>query len=260
METGRQWIASSLFTLRRWIPPSLRYLLWQVRMLHPIGASHVDVERVFSRIGAAIDRDRLLRLRGRHRSARFDLEDACNYELKLRVAIVKAMVMGLHVARPLRVLDIGHGGGYFVIVCRHFGHTCDGSEVPVERLPVDTAALYAELTAALGFQDEQRLIVDAHRPLALQRTYDVICAQKICFNDHLKPSEWSVPQWRRFIEDACRFLEPGGRIVLELNESVERYGAMRWYDAPLLDYFSSVGQVNDNWIEIREPQQVHFRL
>lgn len=219
-------------------------------MLRSIGASRIDVEQLFTRISAAIDQDRLRRLHAHHLHTRADLEEACNYTRKLRIAIVKAMMMGLHAAQPLRILDIGHGGGYFVVVCRHLGHVCDGSEVPFERLPVEAAALYAEITAALGFHDQQRMVVEAYHPLALRTTYDVICAHKICFNNYLKPSEWSVPQWRFFVEDARRFLGPDGRIVLELNENPERYGAMRWYDAALHEYFSSVGVVSGNWIVI----------
>ena len=249
----RRRIASSLRTLRNLVPTSLRYRVWQDRMLKSAHrVSKIDVERLFARIEAVIDHKRLRRLRAQQRSAS-DLEKASNHELMLRIAIVKAFVMGLHLERRLRVLDIGHGGGYFVTVCRQLGHDCDGTEVPIEHLPSRVAAVYGEIAAALGYRDEQRLLVEAHQPLSLQGTYDLINAHGICFNGHLKPTEWSVPQWRFFVEDARRFIAPGGLLALELNENLEKYGSLRWYDGQLRDYFLSVGTVASN--SIRIPQR-----
>jgi SAM-dependent methyltransferase len=238
--------------LRDLVPMSIRQRLWEDRMLRRAPpATRNDVERLFADIAHTIDCERLRRLFAAHRDAPFDLAEACDHERKLRIAIVKAFVMGLHGGPPLRVLDLGHGGGYFVTVARRLGHTCDGTEVPADRLPPRAAALYEEITAALGYQDQQRVLVERFRPLGIAGNYDVICAHKICFNDHGKPSEWTVPEWRFFIEDARRLLAPGGRLVLELNENRARFGALRWYDAPLRAYFRSVGTVDDHWITVR---------
>jgi len=237
------------------VPPELRYAVWQRRMLRGLPAgSAAEVERRFAQIAATIDRDRLRRLHARQRDASADHRDACHHELKLRIAIVKAMVMGLHRGPRRRILDLGHGGGYFVLACRHLGHACDGTEVPEDHMPAAAVALYAELTAALGYHDGQRLRIERGRPIELPGgavTYDVISAHKICFNDHRKPTEWTTPAWRSFVTDIRRFLAPHGRLVLELNEHVARYGALRWYDAELRDYFASVGTVAGNWITIR---------
>jgi hypothetical protein len=243
-------MASSLKGLRKLAPMSLRYRVWQHRMLQSAqGVSTVDVERLFAKIEAAIDHVGLRRLRTQMREMP-DLEELSNHGRGLRIAIVKAFVMGLHIEQRLRILDIGRGAGYFVTVCRYLGHTCDGTEVPIDHLPPQTAAVYAKITAALGHRDEQRLLIEAHRPLALKGTYELINAQRICFNAHFEPTEWSVPQWKFFIEDARRFLASGGRIALELNENVGKYGLMRWYDTPLRDYFVSVGTVTNNSIHI----------
>ena len=81
----------------------------------------------------------------------------------------------------------------------------------------------SKITAALGYHDEPRLLDEAHRPLS---------------------------QWQFFVEGVRRLLAPNGRRVLELNENIERYGRLRWYDARLHDYFASVGVVAKNWITI----------
>ena len=39
-------------------------------------------------------------------------------------------------------------------------------------------------------------------------------------------------------------------LALELNENLERYGSLRWYDGRLRDYFLSVGTVASNSIRI----------
>jgi hypothetical protein len=54
----------------------------------------------------------------------------------------------------------------------------------------------------------------------------------------------------------CRFLAPGGRLVLELNEDVARYGARRWYDAELAHYFGTVGLAVRGWITIERDRAV----
>ena len=214
------------------------------------GSSRSDVERLFARIEPTIDRVRLRLLFEAHRGAPFDLAEAADYERKLQIAIVKAFLHGLHTLPSLRILDIGHGGGYFVTVARRLGHDAHGTEVPVDRLPDRAARLYAELTAALGYHDERRLVVERFVPMKLDGAYDLITAHKICFNDHMKPTSWNVPEWQFFVDDARRFLAPRGKLVLELNENIRRYGALRWYDADVLAFFTSVGGVDGNWITI----------
>jgi hypothetical protein len=75
----------------------------------------------------------------------------------------------------------------------------------------------------------------------------------------MRPNAWSTPEWRFFVTDICRFLAPGGRLVLELNEDVARYGSRRWYDAELAHYFGTAGQVARGWITIERDRVVDAR-
>jgi protein-L-isoaspartate O-methyltransferase len=77
-----------------------------------------------------VDMERLAHLRRSMRHRSFDIVEACDYEVKLRIAIVKALAMGTRERPSSRILDIGSGGGYFVAVCRHLGHDARGTEVP----------------------------------------------------------------------------------------------------------------------------------
>jgi hypothetical protein len=62
-----------------------------------------------------------------------------------------------------------------------------------------------------------------------------------------------------FLTDICRFLAPGGRLILELNEDVARYGARRWYDAELAHYFGTLGHVVRGRISIERSRVLDGR-
>jgi SAM-dependent methyltransferase len=248
---GRKWTSASLATIRRFIPSPVRYWMWQTRMLRSYPRlSAADIDRIYAQLLPKIDRVRLNRLRKCHRRSSIELREASDYEVKLRIAILKALMTGLHQSRALRILDLGSGGGYFVAVCRHLGHTAEGTEVPTFRLDAATTETYAELGSALRFECDHRLLIERGKALGLTATYDLITAHRICFNEQLRPSEWTRPEWRYFVEDVCNHIVPGGRLILELRENVARYGVRRWYDDDLAAYFASVGRITGNWITI----------
>ena len=229
---------------------SLRFALWRERTLR----SHPDVtkqqlEDLYAASVAKIDQKALDTLALRNRRAARDIVEACDYRLKLRIASLKALTLGLHSALPARILDIGSGGGYFVTECRHPGHDAHGTEVPTSRLNNETAAAYREIGQALQWEPK-RLLIQAHTPIELTTSYDLITAHKITFNDYRKPTEWGVSQWQFFVQDALRLLTPGGHLVLDLNENVEKYGVRRWYSSELRDFFGSIGSVTQNRIVI----------
>ena len=64
-----------------------------------------------------------------------------------------------------------------------------------------------------------------------------------------------IAQWDFFVRDALRLVTPGGRLVLDLNENIEKYAVRRWYSSELRDYFSSIGSVVENRIVIRAPAE-----
>lgn len=235
--------------LRPWVPAAIRHRIWRERSLRACPElSATTLQRVVREVLAVADEERLLWLRRVHRGGIQELVELCDYERKLEIAVVNAMLAGLHEGPRLRILDIGSGGGYFVAACRRLGHTCEGTEVPASRLSPAIAAAYAELASALRVAPVRELWIAARTPIAelVPGTYDLITAHKICFDGHMRANPWSVQEWQFFVEDACRYLAPGGRLVLELNEDVARYGSRRWYDAEVADYFASVGRVVRN--------------
>lgn len=247
--------------LRRLVPVSIRHRIWQHRTLQSVGeVSPATLRHLLAGLEATIDVERLRWLQRAHVRAPIELQELCDYRRKLDIAVVKALLVRLHEAPRRRILDLGSGGGYFVAVCRYLGHACDATEVPESRLSSPTAITYGAVRSALRVGPPIDLVITANTPIDVPgiepASYDLITAHKVCFNGHMRPTVWSAAEWRFFVNDICRFLTPGGRLVLELNEDVARYGARRWYDAELAQYFTTVGDVQRGWITIARDRAV----
>jgi SAM-dependent methyltransferase len=178
------------------------------RSLHP-----VDAQRIL----AAIDTDELARLRecyphgSRQKINRF--EDA-NYWIGVNVK--RAQDLWLDRTPPLRVLDLGCGPGYFLYICRLFGH--EGLGLDREGEP-----LFREMMSMFNLR---RVIsrIDPGTPLPdLQQKFDLVTAHRVCFHrirgdDRAESKEWSPDAWKFFINDIrTRFLKPDGRLLLDFN-------------------------------------------
>ncbi len=178
--------------LRRLVPVAIRHRIWQHRMLQVVRELPPDaLRRSLVAIESTIDVERLRRLQQAHLRAPEELQELCDYRRKLEIAIVKALLVRLHDPRRRRILDLGCGGGYFVAVCRHLGHSCDGTEVPASRLSSATAVSYAAVRAALRIGPTIDLAIAANTPIEVPaiepQSYDLITAHKICFNGHMRP-------------------------------------------------------------------------
>ena len=170
------------------------------------------------RILATLDQAELAKLRERcpyrpnaRRINRY--EDAAYW---LGVNVERAQDLWLDRAPPLRILDLGCGAGYFLHVCRYFGHQGLG-------LDTDDEPLFRGATDLLGVPRViSRIYPQAPLP-DLGEKFDLVTAHRVCFhridraaNDHW--TEWKPPDWKFFIDDIReRFLKPDGRLLLEFN-------------------------------------------
>ena len=131
----------------------------------------------------------------------------------LRHSLRNIHELGLHrCPRPLRILDLGSGLGYFLFVCKEFGH--DG-------LGLDLAhpLLYADLFGLLGLQ----CLVWQIKPLKplpemAGRKYDLVTACAVNFHRRSDETTWNAAEWKFILEDLRRrFVAPGGMVHLDLN-------------------------------------------
>lgn len=165
----------------------------------------------------------------------------------------RAARLGLHTEPPLRILDIGTGPGYFLAIAKALGHECVGVELPEGLLSPLEQEVYARLLDSLRCRTAVvRYLIEPFKPLPEKFSgFDVITAFMVCFNGHRTKAEWGLNEWKFFIENAQACLRPGGILFLLLNDNVERFGKLRFYDWKLLSYFQSVGTVEGHRITIR---------
>ncbi len=185
--------------------------LWEhsLRLTHPVSAK---------KILATVDREKLSDLRekypfrpGSPQINRF--EDA---DYWVAVNVERAQDLWLDRSPPLRILDLGCGAGFFLYICRLFGHQALG-------LDTDDEPLFRGTTELLKVQ---RIIarIDRRVPLPdLGQRFDLVTAHRICFHrirrvENSEPNEWSTDDWKFFIDDIrTRFLQPNGRLLLDFN-------------------------------------------
>jgi len=150
----------------------------------------------------------------------------------LRLNLKRAQQLRLNVrSRPLRILDLGSGGGYFLVVSRHLGHSGVG-------LDIEDPPMYGEMFEVLGLT---RIIwrIQAYEPLPdFGERFDLVTAFSICFNEHKQPKVWGPKEWSFLLRDLkARFLKPSGEIFLGMNPEP---GGI-YYTSGLREYFAASG-------------------
>ncbi len=130
-----------------------------------------------------------------------------------------AQRLGLDVAAPRHILDIGTGPGHFPVVARFFGHHVVGTEVLRRAQGVQGSGhLYDALCDV--FKVER--IVHRVRPFGDLRdipgTYDMLTSFLAGFNVDERKRPWSIKHWNHFLACARRdVLAPGGTVFLNLS-------------------------------------------
>ena len=144
-------------------------------------------------------------------------------------------------AKPLRILDIGTGPGYFPYICSLYGHK-------VVAMDLDTIPMYNEICRFLKIDRKTCRIEKFQKLPDLGMKFDLITAFMIKFDQHTLPDQWGVDEWRFFVEDAkANQLSPNGRMYLGLNARVEDEAHRK-----LIGYFLSLGgKIHRNIIDVR---------
>ncbi len=87
---------------------------------------------------AEIDRERAREIQQRYANSTAGYAKYANIEPWLRLNRERVQDLKLHRAAPKRVLDLGCGGGFFLFILKHLGHSVLG-------LDVERVALFTEL-------------------------------------------------------------------------------------------------------------------
>ena len=241
--------------LKNFIIPS--YLREQYRWRRALkgcqGFNKNDLDRCFLAICNQIDIERIIKLKKSMEPINaIDPESAAkypDYNFWLRLNIIRAVQLGLHKTPPKKVLDLGCGPGYFLAVCRYFGHDVVGIDAPCEFLTEVERKVYSEMIEAMKCLKKEKMI-NAFVPLDLQATFDFITGFLVCFNNHKRENEWSKAQWEFFIIDSLGHLNHKGILWLELNCNIIKYPDLLYYDHNTLKLFNLFGNVNQNIVAI----------
>src|SRR6266513_1611329 len=106
----------------------------------------------------------------------------------------------LHRSRPLRVLDLGCGGGFFLFILKRLGHSVLG-------LDVDESPLFKELLEVFGVP-RTVFRIEPFEPLPdLGQKFDWITAFSVNFNlYHPAKERWGTAEWDFFLRDLQQHL------------------------------------------------------
>jgi SAM-dependent methyltransferase len=179
------------------------------RWTHPVSAR---------RILATIDRAELERLREQYpyrpNARKINAYEDANYWIGVNVKRVQDL--WLDRSPPLDILDLGCGPGYFLYLCRLFGHKGVGVDPDDDPFFRGTTKLF----------DVQRVIARINPQIALPdlgKKFDLVTGHRVCFHrisrtQNVEWVEWTPADWEFFIKDIrTRFLKPDGRLLLEFN-------------------------------------------
>lgn len=193
------------------VSPELLQSAWEhlCRWTHPVNTRQIL---------ATIDQAKLATLAERYppRAGARKINSYEDARYWVGVNVRRVQDLWLDRAAPLRILDLGSGAGYFLYICRLFGHEGLG-------LDTDENLLFRATTELF---DVRRVIarIEPQTPLPeIGEKFDLVTGHRVCFHRLERArngewQEWTPADWRFFIRDVrTRFLNPNGRLFLEFN-------------------------------------------
>lgn len=135
----------------------------------------------------------------------------------VRINLKRVQDLWLDRSPPIRILDLGCGSGFFLYICKYFGHHVVG-------LDRDTNPMFRATVEFLGVPRVAADIEPAVPLPDLGQRFDLVTAYRICFQRIGQQQsdgnwkEWGPTEWDFFLNDIrTRILLPGGRILLDFN-------------------------------------------
>lgn len=212
--------------------------LWEhaCRWTHPVS---------YRRILASIDRAELERLREvypyRPNARKINAYEDAGYWVDVNIKRVQDL--WLDRSPPLQILDLGCGPGYFLYLCKLFGHDGLGLDPDDEPFFRGTTELFG-VRRVIGRIHPQTPLPD------MGKQFDLVTGHRVCFHRIKRAEkgewlEWSPADWEFFINDVrTRFLKPNGRLLLEFNR---RQDGSSFFTDELRGFFLSQGARIIRW-------------
>lgn len=212
--------------------------LWEnaCRWTHPVNSRQIL---------AGIDRTELENLRERYpyrpNARKINAyEDAAYW---IGVNVKRAQDLWLDRSPPLQILDLGCGAGYFLYLCRLFGH--DGLGFDTDEEPFFRGTIeFFKVRRVVGRIEPQTPLPD------LGNRFDLVTGHRVCFHRLARAQngewlEWTPADWEFFIKGIrTRFLKPKGRLLLEFNR---RQDGSSFFTDELRAFFESQGARIFRW-------------
>ena len=206
------------------------------RWTHPVNSRQIL---------AGIDRTELENLRERYpyrpNARKINAYEDAAYWIDVNVK--RAQDLWLDRSPPLDILALGCGAGYFLYLCRLFGHEGLGFDTDEEPFFRGTTEFF-NVRRVIGRIEPQMPLPD------LGRKFDLVTGHRVCFHRLTRTNdgewlEWTLADWEFFITDIrTRFLKPQGRLLLEFNP---RPDGSSFFTPELRAFFESQGARIFRW-------------
>ena len=144
-------------------------------------------------------------------SAYFRYEKYLDFAYYLRLNIARALELGLQHGKPQRILDIGCGAGYFLVVCRQLGHAAQGLDMEIFPIFNRLIRFFGLSRIGLEIRPFEPLPALAGEP------FDLITAHAVQFDRMDGGGIWERKEWEHFLACIRAKLAPGGRFAYSLN-------------------------------------------
>lgn len=174
-----------------------------------------------------------------------------DHKTYLKKNIRRAVRLGWHTRKNMRILDIGCGPGWLLAVGKHLGHDVAGLELPLAEVRETDRFVYTKIPEILQCSNRiYRSKVESFSPLPFSGPFDFMSCVEVCFDGNWDKTPWRINEWKFFLDDADRLLAPGGKLYLSLNRKPSVHEDYIYYDKETLELFKSRGDVKEKKILI----------
>ena len=133
-----------------------------------------------------------------HRAEGFENQRLREYESEKRERWLAEFRKYLPTGRPLRVLDVGTGTGFFACLLAAEGHEASGIDLTPDMIS------HAEHMAAVLGLDVSFSVMDAENPAFEDGSFDALVTRNLT---------WTLPHVEKAYREWYRILRPGGVLV-----------------------------------------------